>query len=507
MILQMRTWVLRLSYPTMAGLLVGVVAAMSASRYPLRPNTDDIRYLGLAFNFAHGAGLTLPGQSAPTSWFYPPGWPLLLAWPFVAGLSVTQVALLSSLGGSACLGASAALWSRIFAKRLGPLWGTLAGAWPLLSYPALAVAPSAASEGFATLAVALLATWLDSKPVVKCGSKSGALVLGASLSSLALLRTALIFLWPGILWDARRRLSRNVCILGAVLATIIILGVRSLTTPEAQVPGSYGGFAVRAWSENPAGVFEGILLPNWGNIGSLFSDFLLSPLPFSRRVVQTVDPWIISILGLGIGVALVIVAVRAHRSGTDLPPLIIGPALLAVPFLFGYPYRLEPRFLIPGCAALGFLAATSIKGLSAHRSSLRATVLCAWLATSVIWWCRLARGKAEEQRKMLADASSILLALETRGPPSRRLCTREPEILWVIDPESTTCRLLLPMDEITSKDAPQERQMELIGQALDRNKPTCVMDRVRPAGQPGTSYAPWGYQVQIENSNWVAWCR
>jgi len=478
-----------------------VLCVIGVSGYPYRPGTDDLQYIGLAFSFALGDGLVIPGQVPVAGWHFPPGWPLVLSWPFAVGFSPSMVALLAGLFGAACMGMAAALWAKLFARELGSGWGALAAIWPLTAYPVVLIAPSAQSEPLGALLFAALAYWILTEPPGKRRAAVDAAVLAAGLAAMVLLRTILIVLWLPLLWESRRRLPRRWIAGSAVAAMFVVWLVTGLTAVDP--PGiSYLDVARLSWEGGLDSVGASSLVNNWQAAGLVLAEFLISPVPFSSHLAGIVGRTTLLVLGALLASGLVATALIVARRGS-LAVMSTAPFLLTAPFLAGYPYWVDTRFVVPACALLGFLAVSGVVRLPARYRQVAAVLLCGWVLLGGLWWARLARAYPETQRAVMEDASVLHERITGEFGPDARLCAEEPEVLWWVNAASRACRLMYPGDGLVS----DSRRLALVEQRLEAASPTCVA--FRPTYELGVHVLPLdslGYTRKLDGGWFVARC-
>jgi hypothetical protein len=465
-----------------------LLCVLSVSGYPLRPGTDDLQYIALAFSFAQGDGLVIAGEMPAGAWHFPPGWPLLLSLLFGVGLSPSMVALLAGLFGAVCMGTAAALWAKLFGRELGDGWGALAAIWPLTAYPVVLIAPSAQSEPLGALLFAALVYWVFARPHEERRAAADAAVLAAGLAAMVLLRTILVLLWLPLLWEARRRLPARWLASCAVAAALVAWLVMGLTAVDPAGTG-YLELTRLSWDGGAGSVGAAVLLSNWKMAGFTLAKFLISPLPFSSRLVGTFGaalPALGTLVALGL-VAGALVAVKRGRLGL----LVAAPFLLAVPFLTGYPFWIDTRFIMPACALLGLAAVMGVLRLPQrfHR----------WIVLGSLWWVRLARSYPATQRATIEDAAGLATGLGT----DVLLCAEEPEVLWWVDRSSRSCRLLFPRDWLVS----EERRLAWVEDRLSGAEPDCVVYRPTYArGVHELPLAALGYPLLIEGGAYDARC-
>jgi hypothetical protein len=483
--------------PLVAGLAIGVLCVIGVSGYPYRPGTDDLQYIGLAFSFARGDGLVIPGQVPVAGWHFPPGWPLVLSWPFAVGFSPSMVALLAGLFGAACMGMAAALWAKLFARELGSGWGALAAIWPLTAYPVVLIAPSAQSEPLGALLFAALAYWVLTEPPGERRAAVDAVVLAAGLAAMVLLRTILIVLWLPLLWESRRRLPRRWIAGSAVAAMFVVWLVTGLTAVHPSGAG-YLELTRLSWEGGFGSAGAAVLWSNWKTAGFVLAKFLISPLPFSSRLENMLGQATLLAFGTVVALGLIAGALLAVRRGR-LGSLVAAPFLLAVPFLAGYPFWIDTRFIVPACALLGFVAVTGVLRLPVRSHRAAGVLLCVWIALGSLWWARLARDYPATQRATIEDAAALAAELG----PGVALCAEEPEVLWWVDRASRSCRLLFPRDWLVSG----ERRLAWVEQRLAGAGPECVVYRPTYArGVHELPLAALGYPRLIEGGAYDARC-
>jgi hypothetical protein len=482
-----------------------VLAAGSAGLVgaPFRLDTDDLAYLGMAWSHASGAGLVAAGEFPPAGTHFPPGWPLILSWFFAAGVTLPTVIRLASGLSLTCLASATAIWAVLFRRRLGAAWGAVAAVWCAVAFPSLLAGSSASAEGPACLVTALVA-WLvsaDAGPG-RISLRRRALLLGAALAALALLRTQLLLLWPLALWEARLRLTRRQQVIALALAAGLFGGANLLT---ASPPGSgYLAETWPAWRGGAASVGAAALRGNLTeNVWGAAARLTISPLPYSGIAARWLGSLGIRALAVAVCLGLAWAAWRERRRG--LPPMAAAPLALALPFLLGYPYVLTPRFLLPAGPVLGFLTVVALRRALRGAPRLALTAAVVWLAIGVAWWVRLAPRYREEQRVILADAGRTAEALIRQHRWGSSLCLRDPEVLWAVTPDARACRF----ETMPERLLPPAERAEAVHHHLERAGARCVVQS--GTGQEGDSaplpLAAWGYRPTFVTGSFSTWCR
>ena len=243
--------------PWLAGAITLVVALLAIDPLPVGVFYDDAQYLILAKSLAGGEGyrfLNLPG--APLATHFPPGYPALLAILWKLSPSFPENVALFKFANAILLAIVAVLGYRLARRPMGvpspmAFVATLAGT---ATIPSLVLSSSIMSEPlFLALLIPVL-VWAERSTAERPPDETGAhelrtaMLLGAGVGCLALVRTHGIVLAPAIaacyVRHGRRRAawSSAAASLLVVAPWLIWVQLHDAALPEL-VRGAYGSYS------------------------------------------------------------------------------------------------------------------------------------------------------------------------------------------------------------------------------------------------------------------------
>jgi hypothetical protein len=180
------------------------------------------------------------------------------------------------------------------------------------------------------------------------------------------------------------------------------------------------------------------------------------------------------------------------------------PALIA-PFVAGYPFPLEPRFLIPVQALLGFAGVMALRSLRGRAGRAAAAVLPAWCAVSALWWLQFAPKTVSWERARLAEVAEAVRIAASVAPRPALLCSDSPDALWRVDETMRACRTVRIVDILAGEEG--------IARTLERHlrtvRPACAVDVLAETvgARFDGVYAAAGYGRRGGSGAARVWCR
>ncbi|MGQ0648615.1 MAG: hypothetical protein ACT4P7_13710 [Gemmatimonadaceae bacterium] len=264
--------------------VVGLVAVLTVTPWPVGAFQDDAMYTVLAKSLAEGHGyrfLNLPGE--PNATHYPPGYPLLLAalwklWPrFPDNIVLFKFA-------NAVLLAAAALGAFVFVRRRFRAPVTIAAGAAVigtLSIVILLVTGVIMSE---PLFLALLfPTLLLTEQAIESGRARDAVAAGASLGLVALVRTiGGVAIPAACLVLVLRGRWRSAFIVGAVAACFLAPWQWWVAAHQHEIApvfvgkyGSYGGWLADGYRQGGVEFAIGVVRRNFLELEGMLSNYFL----------------------------------------------------------------------------------------------------------------------------------------------------------------------------------------------------------------------------------------
>jgi 4-amino-4-deoxy-L-arabinose transferase-like glycosyltransferase len=319
--------------PLMLAALAVAIALLTVAPWPVGVFQDDAIYVVLAKALATGEGfrmINLPG--APHATHFPPAYPAFLAalWQVLPEFPDNVVAF--KFANAMFLGGAAALTYRFARTRfdLGPIAAATAAIIGTLSVVVLMVTGVVLSEPMYMLLV--IPTLLAAERAAEEGDVRWALVAGALIGVLSLVRTVGVFVLPAVLVVMLLRRKWR-CAAACVAAALVFLvpwqmwvSAHQAETPGALV-GKYGAYGSWLSEGYRAGGFPFARAVLAKNADQLFGFFGYITMP-------VVSPWprVISL-----GTVLGLIAVASVRYWRRVPVTLVflagyGTVILAWPF-------------------------------------------------------------------------------------------------------------------------------------------------------------------------------
>ncbi|HJU74915.1 MAG TPA: hypothetical protein VJ717_14325 [Gemmatimonadaceae bacterium] len=436
--------------PGVIGALVFIVAVSTVTPWPVGAFEDDAIYTVLAKALAEGEGyrlVNLPG--APNATHFPPGYPAFLAllwraWPvFPDNLVLFKFA-------NALLLAAAAAGTYVFATgRLGltRAWAAVSALAATLSVVILLLSGMVLSEPMflALLAPSLLIT----ERAIETGRVRTALLAGALLGGLALVRTLGLFAVPValvlLLWR-RRHMAATALAAGAALLIVpwqvwVALHQNEIPPIIAGKYGSYTGWVAQGYAQGGFGFVWAVLARNARDLFQVLS-FLHAP-------VDVLWPRIVAFA------ALVGIFALGSRALWRRAPVTLGFVLVYFAVVLIWPF--EPnRFLLGIWPILALAVALGVRDLVRWRPAtmytkglrIAAFALAAGLAVGYgtynargytnSWWVRVQRQGGERLKPIaewVAHNTALTDVIATDHDPAVYLYTGRravPTSTWMV---------------------------------------------------------------------------